>query len=363
MSKLIVEVCKIEEVKKHPNADKLDIVTVKGWQCIVSKDLYEVGNIVIYCPPDSIIPQNLVEKYKLEFLKKHARVGTIKLRGEISQGLILDIDCLSISKKHSVGQDVAEELGITKYEQPEPNYTLKGGQQQKKRKSNPLFDKYTDIENINNFNKILEEGESVIITEKIHGCNARYGNLPVNTNVFWGFILKLFGKNYEFVYGSRTIQKKWSNIHRGFYKEDVWGIIAKRYKFAEWLPKDYIIYGEIYGARIQDLTYGLKDDIDFRVFDVKYKGKYLNNDELALFEFEYLKPHSVKFVPIIFQGNYNNKTRELLSKGNSFIDINQIREGCVIKPLIERENRTLGRVILKSINPDYLVRKNGTEFK
>jgi RNA ligase (TIGR02306 family) len=354
MSKLIIEICRIEEVKTHPNADKLDIIKVKGWQCIVSRDTHKIGDLVIYCPPDSIIPNDLIEKYKLEFLKKNGRVGTIKLRGELSQGLILDIpgDC-----KKCEGMDVAEILGIIKYEPPEPKYTL-SGQQQKKRKSNPLFDKYTDIENINNFNTVFEDGEEVVITEKIHGCNARYANLPVNTNVLWGFILKLFGKGYEFVYGSHEIQKKWSNTNRGFYKEDVWKKIAKRYKFNEWLPKDYIIYGEIYGKGIQELTYGL-DDIEFRVFDIKYKGKYL--DWRLVYDF--CQVSCLMPVPELFIGKYDDETRKLLSVGNSILsgaEI-QIREGCVIKPIKERDDHKLGRVILKSLNPEYLLMKNRTE--
>jgi len=210
MSKLIVEIVKISELLPIEKADRLELAIVKGWQCVVQKGQHKIGDLVIFCPPDSIIPQNLIEKYKLEFLKKNSRVDTIKLRGVISQGLILDIPSDFLDPIE--GQDVAELLGITKYESPEPKYSCGGGQQQKKRKSNPLFDKYTDIDNINNFNSILQEGEEVVITEKIHGCNARYANLPVDTNKLWGWILKFFGKDYEFVYGSHEIQKKWINI-------------------------------------------------------------------------------------------------------------------------------------------------------
>lgn len=359
MSKLIVEICSISEVINHPNAKKLDIVKVKGWQCIVGRGQYKVYDLVVYCPPDSIIPADIVEKYKLEFLKKNGRVGSIKLRGELSQGLILDPP-----QGYLEGTDVAEILGIIKYEVPEPTYCLNNGQIPTKKKSNPLFDKYTDIENINNFNTVIQEGEEVIITEKIHGCNARYGNLPRPKNNILDCIKALLFGGYEFVYGSHTVQKKWTNIHKGFYKDDVWGIIAKRYKMQEWIPKDYIIYGEIYGAKIQDLTYGLKDDIDFIFFDIKYKGKYLSLAELTQFEHYYLQPRGIKLAPILFIGKYNDSTRKTLTTGFSKMPNaeNQIREGCVIKPTVEREAH-MGRVILKSINHDYLTRKSGTEFK
>ena len=91
MSKLHVEVCAIASVEKHPNADRLDLVKVKDWQCIVGRDNFKVGDLIVFCPIDSIIPSNLIEEYKLEYLKKDGRVKTVKLRQVLSQGLILNI--------------------------------------------------------------------------------------------------------------------------------------------------------------------------------------------------------------------------------------------------------------------------------
>lgn len=70
MSSLIVEVCEIKEVIPHPNADRLDIATVKGWNCIVQKDSYRVGNWCVFFPPDSILPDWIIKDYELGFLKK-----------------------------------------------------------------------------------------------------------------------------------------------------------------------------------------------------------------------------------------------------------------------------------------------------
>ena len=121
MSQLIVEVCKVDAVDAVPNSDNLESVTVKGWHCIVGKGNHKVGDLVIYCPPDSIIPTDIIDKYKLTFLKKNGRVGTIKLRGSISQGLILTPD-----PKMVEGQDVASILGITKWEPPVKSYAGAG---------------------------------------------------------------------------------------------------------------------------------------------------------------------------------------------------------------------------------------------
>jgi len=172
MSKLIVEICKIAEIKPILNADKLELALIKGWQCIVAKGQYKAGDLIVFCPPDSVIPPNLIEKYKLTFLKKNGKVDSIKLRGEVSQGLILDIP-EGIDPKE--GKDVADLMGITKYEPPERQLGCNTNSNEKpnKNRANLLFKKYTDIENIKNFPDVFQEGEEVVINEKVHGSNFR----------------------------------------------------------------------------------------------------------------------------------------------------------------------------------------------
>lgn len=355
MSTLIIDVCKIIKVENHPNADRLDLVTVKGWTCIVGRDNYKVGDLIIYCPPNSIIPENIIEEYKLEFLKKCGRVGTIKLRKCISQGLILNIP---EGKNWREGKEVSKELGITKYEPPISRISLNSGGRPTKRKKNPLFDKYTDIENIKNYNTVFKEGDDVVITEKIHGSNTRYATLPRYKDNLWGKILLfLFGK-YEFVYGSHNVQKTVTNAKMGFYGEDVYGKIAKKYNLKEIIPKDYILYGEIYGKGIQDLEYGM-NDIDVMFFDVKYKGKYLDYEDFWLF----CIGRNLPIVPVLDKGEYKEKDLVYYTQGNSKMPLapNQMREGCVVKLVKEEYTHTVGRKILKSINPEYLCKKNRTE--
>ena len=354
MSSLIVEVCKVIKIEKHPNADKLDIATVKGWSCIVGKDNYKVGDLVIYCPPDSIIPDSIIDQYKLEFLKKNGRVGTIKLRKYISQGLILNIP---EGKKWKENKEVSKELGITKYEPPVSRMSLNGGQKPTKKKANPLFDKYTDIENIKNYNTVFEDGDEVVVTEKIHGTNFRAGNLLRYKNNLLGKIMGFFFGEYEFVYGSHRVQKTVTNRKMGFYGEDVYGKIAKKYNLKEIIPEDYILYGEIYGKGIQELEYGM-EDIDVVFFDVKYKGEYLDYREFWLF----CDKRKLPIVPILSMALYKENELSGFTEGNSTLASSQIREGCVIKSLIEENNHRVGRKILKSINTEYLCNKNRTEF-
>jgi RNA ligase (TIGR02306 family) len=196
LSELHVEVCKIDNVEKHPNADRLEIATVKGWNCVVGLGQFQKDEVVVYLPPDSIIPASIIEKYHLYSEQKQedgtiikktyfrtmyengsARMTTQKLRGIVSQGLILQLD-ENEKKKWLVGMDVAKDLGITKWEPPVAGF-MQGVSSVNKKKLNPLFDKYTNIDNIKNYNYVFKKGDKVKISEKLHGTNARYANLKI----------------------------------------------------------------------------------------------------------------------------------------------------------------------------------------
>lgn len=393
MSKLLVEICKISNIEKHPNADKLDIATIKGWSCIVGKDEFKKDDLVLFCPIDSVIPNNIIEKLKLSYLKNGGRVRTAKLRGYISQGLVINPILLDL-KNIKEGQDFCQQLGITKWEEPDPQYSSNKPKEtikdyfvkvikreitirrfvsksfgiikdlfKPKKKLNGFFDKYTEIDNIKNYNNIFGEGDEVIITEKIHGTNSRYGILPVEYKGFFGDIKKLVYKilkknDYEFCYGSHNVQKSWFINKKQFYNSDVYKEIAERYNLDKIIPKDIILYGEIYGKKIQDLEYG-KDNTDILFFDAKRNGKYLDwNDFYAL-----CTELNLPIVPILYQGKFNNEILIKFTTGFSAICASQMREGCVVKPINETTNPRIGRKILKSISEDYLLRKNATEYK
>jgi RNA ligase (TIGR02306 family) len=361
MSSLIVEVCKVDNIIKHPNADKLSIVTIKGWNCIVGLDQYKQGDLIVFVPPDSVIPQNLIEKYQLTYLKKDGRVTSTRLRGLLSQGLVLDLP----EGKWKEGDDLSKVLNISKWEVPEAP-VIKGANQTPKKNLNANFNKYTDIENIKNYNNVFKEGDLVVITEKIHGTNARYGNLEISINKnqpiwlrikawFKEFVLK---QTHEFVYGSHNVQLKSNNGKNNFYGDDVWGRMGKAYSMKEIIPPDYTVYAEIYGEGIQDLTYGVKG-VTLAVYDIKYKDKYMDWGDVI----DFCNKNNLPTVPILYGGPFCYSMIDEYTSGNSKILPSQMREGCVIKLLKEGNDPHIGRKILKSINPVYILRKNGTEFK
>lgn len=127
------------------------------------------------------------------------------------------------------------------------------------------------------------------------------------------------------------------------------------------------LLGEVFGP-VQDLTYGLTNP-EFRVFDIYVgkpgEGRFYNYDELVT-ESETLE---FELVPLAYVGPYSKEDELKVRDGKTLFDaIDQIREGVVIKPVRERAHPTLGRVQLKSVSPDYLLRrgkkgKEVTEFQ
>jgi len=93
-STLTVPVAVIQNVRIHPNADKLDLCDVLGYQMAIPKGKYKDGDIVVYIPADTILPNEWAEKFGVkDFLKgqEKDRVGKIKLRGEPSFGLVVGL--------------------------------------------------------------------------------------------------------------------------------------------------------------------------------------------------------------------------------------------------------------------------------
>lgn len=122
----------IDEIREHPNADMLELVKVGGWQVVVKKGEYQAGDRAVYCAIDSWIPHELApflskgqEPREFNGIKGE-KVRTIKLRGELSQGLLLPTSVIVQDGVNGneypfiEGSDVTELLGIQKWEAPIP---------------------------------------------------------------------------------------------------------------------------------------------------------------------------------------------------------------------------------------------------
>lgn len=375
MSSLVCEIVAIDDVLKHPNADRLDLVKVKDWLCVAGRNnpnepKYKPGDKALYIPIDSVLPAHL-EEYLFpvdgKMHLKKSRIKTEKIRGAISQGLVVDLTpefdtvCgFDISAK-KVGYDATSALGITKYEPPVedmPQHMRTSSST--KVVNNPLFFKYTDIENLKNFGQRFEPGEAVSITEKLHGTSARYAKLPTSCRTWWKKVLRFFGflPKEEFCYGSRNMQLQDRLRKKNFYPGDVYAKIAKQYGLANILQKGETLYGEIVGSGIQaNYTYGCKqDEHKFFAYDVQKDGRYLSPGEFKI----WCAQRNIPTVPLLYEGPFERAVVDQLRKGDSTIGGQKVREGVVVKPQTETTDH-FGRKILKHISDEYLL-KDQTDF-
>ncbi len=325
MSEFHVEVVRLGPNTKHENADTLSVTMVHGgYPVIVRTGEYTEGQLAVYVPVDSIIPEN---DSRWEFLAGHRRIRAKKLRGVFSMGLLTQAD-----PTWAEGQNVAVELGITKYEAPEPGSPGFGPSVP----SEPgpdgwIFPKYTDIEGLRRHQNVLAEGEDVVLTEKIHGANARYCH---DGERLW--------------IGSRTQVKRNDDGNQ-------WAKVAEAEGLAEKLSRQpfFIFYGEIFG-NVQDLKYGMPTVAAFRcfdVFDVK-GGRYLNHFDARSMAEEL----GIPWVPELYVGPWVASELVELAEGQSTLAAH-VREGFVVKPVRERFHH-IGRVILKQPGQGYLLRKS-----
>src|SRR3990167_10637 len=187
-------------LENHPNANTLSVVRVWGYQVVVKSSDWKGVDKAAYIQPDYVVPDSpeyaflrscttcrgtgnafTADKERVQCpdcsgsgilplrdTDRHIRVR--KFRGEMSQGLLVKAPFGA-----KIGDDVSQELGITRYVPPEPGHGgAKTGKVSMQKPPSCYVPDY-DVENWYRYGrKTFKDGEKVIITEKIHGCNARY---------------------------------------------------------------------------------------------------------------------------------------------------------------------------------------------
>src|SRR5574343_1575369 len=104
-------IVEISNIKIHPDADRLEIVEVFGWQVVTGKGVHKLGDKAIFVPIDSSVPQWIAEKEGItNYLKYGVKVHAAQLRGEYSYGFLLKASEYNLSS-FEIGDDVSKELG------------------------------------------------------------------------------------------------------------------------------------------------------------------------------------------------------------------------------------------------------------
>lgn len=173
---MLATIEQIESVIPHPEADRLSVVKVLGYDCVVPKDKYQGGEIIVFIQPDTVLPKD--KAWANSYLKYcPTRVKATKLNSKFSIwscGLVITLDELREFnlEKYSIGTDVAGIIGVTKYEAKTTSPNAIGGL--------PYGIPKTDEVRHNNLHD-LPFGEIVDVTRKVDGSSfTAYYNLKTD---------------------------------------------------------------------------------------------------------------------------------------------------------------------------------------
>lgn len=372
MERKLAHIEKIEWIRPIDGADAIELCGVLGWQCVIAKkDNFNVGDLVVYCEIDSVMP----EKPEFEFLRdRKFRVRTIKLRGQVSQGLVLPYSYTKMSNGYfSIGSDVTQLLGITKYLSPseldeiqKQDYLIKLEKNRLKkymmrysffrkmflskrqRFGFPYWVEKTDEERIQNLgDNFIEQNidKVVYVTEKIDYQSGTWTSKQIPR--FTGVLGKIFPiKKIMFVVASRNLQTN--------DKSSLYWKIAEKYRLEEICKRNVgiIIQGEQGDTKVQGNKYGISEHKMWVFNVIMPNGRMLDYIEMQ----DFCEENGLDIVPCL--GYY--KMSDIGTNVNDFVEFargkstlaNIHREGVVIR-CIENGKKIIS---FKSINPDFLLK-------
>lgn len=347
---------RIASILPIPDADAIEVAQVDNWKVVVKKGEFQVGDLVVYCEVDSWIPHELApflskgqEPREYDGIKGE-RLRTVKLRGQVSQGLILPITHeLQVEFSHTFqnfecarsleeGDEVTEMLGIVKYEPPVPAClagVVKG--------AFPSCFPKTDEERIQNLTATYAELQECEYeeTEKLEGSSMSVGLIPC-------------GYGLDFIVCSRNLNLKETEDNT------LWKV-ARKYdierKLLDVASSDgIIIQGELIGEGIQSNYYGIKghDFYVFAIYDIG-RGKYYPPEQRR----RLCEKLGLKHTPLLSPNrSLKGMTIDDVLKaadGKSQINPAKLREGVVYK----RADGLNAQEHFKAVSNAYLLKTGG----
>jgi RNA ligase (TIGR02306 family) len=337
----------VNAVEPIPNAGAIEKIRILGWWVVSKKGDHRPGDRIVYCEIDSLLP----ERPEFEFLRPSSfkparpdstlppgfRIKTVKLRGQVSQGICFPLSILPDGAPTGEGADVTDLLGIHKWEPPLPvnmRGRVKGGF--------PGFLPKTDETRVQVLESVLERhrGKTFYVTEKLDGTS------------FTAFL-----RQGEFGICSRNLWMDEAD------ESNVLARVAKGLKLEEKLRAarerlghDVAIQAEVIGPGIQKNKYALPV-VTLRVFNVLNVDAYRLLDHGAMLEA--LAEMGLEAVPQLCTVVLNHTVDQLvtMSEGTSVLNPQVQREGVVLRPLVEEQDEDVGgRLSFKAINPKFLLK-------
>ena len=369
MTRKLASIQRIRTLSPITDAEFIECATVQGWQLVVKKGEFKEDDLCVYFEIDSFLP-DLPEFTFLKDLKTHQgqqgyRLKTIKLRGQVSQGLALPLTMFPQLASLVEGHDVTELLKVIKYDNQVVDNAprLRAGNPASRFPSFiPKIDQER-IQNLLNYFNIYKYTEFEE-TLKLDGSSCTMYKIA-RTPSLWDKLKSIFGfkyKPYHFGVCSRNLEIKPSANYSTTFKNgdkesefeqsNFW-YVAKKYRVESLIPIGYAIQGELIGPKIQ-ANHEKVQDLDFYVFDIYniVEQRYLTPIERKSMMRDVL--FGVNHVPItsssirIFQECKDVSSLLTRVRGVS-MNAGTISEGRVYKSID-------GKTTFKCINNDYLLK-------
>jgi RNA ligase len=351
----LASIQKVVKLSPIEGADLIETATVLGWEIVIKKGEYQVGDLATYIQIDTIVP----EKPEFEFLRERKfRVRTIKLRKQISQGLLVPLPI----GKWKEADDVTELLGIIKYEKPDNNPSKNDRPTMPKsgiRKWIYLF-KYkllyklfpslepitrsafpkhlvsiTDEERIQNIPQVLEKyaGKQFVVSYKLDGSSITI----IHSKEFGESKFRICSRKWE-------LHDKRNDWFRVFEETNFAAQFAKLVAYFE--TNHIIVQGEAIG-KFNGNHHQLKKD-DIRLFNI-----FVDGQKIDPFEFiDVCEKNNIPHCPLFKRITLNHTLPEILK-------LSEIKD--VLNPAAEAEGlvwRSMDGLSFKVINNRFLLKKN-----
>lgn len=327
MSEWHPQIVKLEKIGRHPDADTLEISTVLGGYTVIFKEgQYKEGDLVAYVPVDTICSDHPA----FDWLGAKKRIKAARLRGIFSLGILVPAP-----EGMQEGDSIVEHFGLKKYvyEEEVPDQVNTDNEHSPSGWTIPHY----DLEGLRKYNRLLQENEEVVLSEKLEGCNAAF---------------------------CHDGERLWVKSRNFFKKEDalnLWWDAAYRFDLKTKLAQHpgLAFFGELYGQ-----VKGFKYDCPivnnrvqtkirfFDIFDTKAM-KFLNWDDMV----KVVTELGLETAPVLYRGPWlAGNALWTHAEGQSVLGSN-IREGFVVRPVTERVDARYGRVILKLKGEEYMLKK------
>ena len=341
----------VNNVEPIANADAIERIRVLGWWVVVKKGEFKPGDKVVYCEIDSLLP----ERPEFEFLRASSfkaaqvsavgenilpagfRIKTVKLRGQVSQGICFPLSLLPPGTPTDEGTDVTNLLDVAKWEPPIPigmGGRVKGGF--------PGFIPKTDETRVQLLEALLlrHRGKTFYVTEKLDGTS------------FTAFL-----RQGEFGICSRNLWMDETDESNSLARVALALRLEEKLRAArERLGCDVAIQAEVIGPGIQKNKYELSA-VTLYAFNVLNVDTYQLLDHATMLRT--LAEMEINVVPQLGTIVLDHSVDALIvfSEGTSVLNPKVQREGVVLRPLVEEHDAELGgRLSFKAINPKFLLK-------